>query len=209
MFVFLWTLHQWLDSSLSSLCIAWLFLNGLKGFFDKPGLTFEYARPLSAEGRIWQRKYWPYILVCIRRVVVKGTCELFSHVRILRPQGAQLTLFLVSLKIESCILSNFACIISASSGDTIYFCCSSCIMSDIVCCLAFVRLNCCCYDLILRFNLFCSSGLLYPGCQRFTYVSFALFPLVFILREAKRTSGGTRYKSHFLWYKISIKHMIG
>jgi hypothetical protein len=28
-------------------------------------------------------------------------------------------------------------------------------------------------------------------------VSFALFPLVFILREAKRTSGGTRYKSHF------------
>jgi hypothetical protein len=28
-------------------------------------------------------------------------------------------------------------------------------------------------------------------------VSFALFPLVFILREAKRTSGGTRYKSLF------------
>ena len=28
-------------------------------------------------------------------------------------------------------------------------------------------------------------------------VSFALFPLVFILREAKRTSGGTRYKSQF------------
>jgi hypothetical protein len=28
-------------------------------------------------------------------------------------------------------------------------------------------------------------------------VSFAVFPLVFILREAKRTSGGMWYKSHF------------
>jgi hypothetical protein len=39
-------------------------------------------------------------------------------------------------------------------------------------------------------------------------VSFILFPLVFILREAKITSGGKRYKSHFLWYKIYTKHMI-
>ena len=39
-------------------------------------------------------------------------------------------------------------------------------------------------------------------------VSFVLFPLVFILREAKITSGGKRYKSHFLWYKICTKHMI-
>jgi hypothetical protein len=46
----------------------------------------------------------------------------------------------------------------------------------------------------------------YPGYQRFCI--FRLIPAcIYFTRGRKRTSGGTRYKSVFLWYKICTKHM--
>ena len=68
-------------------------------------------------------------------------------------------LFLVSLNIDSFWESNWPRMNWASFSDNRSFCFSSFIASDIVCCFAFLLLNCCCNVLVFLFNLFSRSGL--------------------------------------------------